>query len=443
MNRDPAIRDVLEAVFRAALAAIEPAAAVRRHVARDADGAIRVAGEPLAAGARVWLLAAGKAAAPMAQAVEACLAERLTGGLVVVPDGHGLALSRVQTCEAAHPVPDARCEGAARRAQALVDSVAPGDVLIVLLSGGASSLLSCPVPGLALEDLAATTAALLEGGAAIDALNAVRKHLSDSAGGRLALRARGARVEVLVISDVPDDRIDVIASGPFAGDLSSYRDALDVVAACGARKRLPARALAHLEAGARGEREETPDPGDARLRRVRHTLIACNATALDAARRASAGLGLRPVRVTEQLRGEARAAGTHLGALCGALRADTPVCLLAGGETVVHVRGSGRGGRNQELALAAALALEGQGGCALLAAGTDGRDGPTDAAGAFADGGSVARGRARGRDARAALDDNDAYGFFSAEGGLFRTGPTRTNVMDLALAYVDPAAKSR
>jgi glycerate-2-kinase len=418
VSSDAAIRARLERVFRASLAAIEPAAAVRRHVANDAAGRFCIAGEPLAPGARLAVLAVGKAAAPMAQALEAVAGERVAAGLAIVPDGHGLALQRFDVCEASHPVPDRRSERAARRAQRFVETLASNDLLVVLLSGGTSSLLSCPAPGLDLEDFARTTALLLEGAAAIDELNTVRKHLSEVAGGRLALRAAAGRVEVLAISDVPGDRVDTIGSGPFAGDPTTYADALAVVDAHGLRGRLPSRIRAHLEA--------------------RHTLVASNATALEAARGAARELGLRPIRVTGSLCGEARIAGRRLAALCHAVTAEVPVLLLAGGETVVHVRGAGRGGRNQELALAAAVALDGRGGAALLAAGTDGSDGPTDAAGAFADGGTVGRGRALGLDACAALEDNDAYGFFSAEGGILRTGPTRTNAMDLAFAYVAP-----
>jgi len=355
-----------------------------------------------------------------------------------VPDGYGLALERFDICEASHPVPDGRSERAARRAQRFVEAMGPSDVLVVLLSGGTSSLLSCPAPGLDLEDFARTTALLLEGAAAIDELNTVRKHLSAVAGGRLALHAAAGRVEVLTISDVPGDRVDTIGSGPFAGDPTTYADALAVVDDRGVHARLPSRIRAHLEAGARGEREETPGGDEPRLQRVRHTLVACNAMALEAARGAARELGLRAIRVTGGLCGEARVAGLRLAVLCRAVTAEVPVILLAGGETVVHVRGAGRGGRNQELALAAALALDGRDGAAVLAAGTDGTDGPTDAAGAYADGGTVGRGRALGLDARAALQDNDAYGFFSAEGGILRTGPTRTNVMDLAFAYVAP-----
>jgi len=436
VSADAAVRPQLEAVFRAALAAVEPGAAVRRHVARDANGRLCVAGEPLAPGARLAVLAVGKAAAPMARALEEVAGEQIAAGLAIAPDAHALALERFEVCEASHPVPDARSERAARRAQQFVAATGADDVLVVLLSGGTSSLLSCPAPDLDLEDFARTTALLLEHAAAIDELNAVRKHLSAVAGGRLALQATAARVQVLTISDVLGDRLDTIGSGPFAADPTTYADALAVVDARGLRSRLPRRIRAHLEAGARGEREETPSGDDVRLQRVRHTLIASNAMALEAAGSAARELGLRAIRVTDGLRGEARAAGTHLAALCDAVSPGAPTLLLTGGETVVHVRGSGRGGRNQELALAAALTLAGRKGAALLAAGTDGTDGPTDAAGAWADGGTALRGAAAGVDAAGHLAANDAYAFFLREGGLLRTGPTHTNVMDLVLLLV-------
>jgi glycerate-2-kinase len=434
------VRVQLERVLCASLAAVDAGAAVGRAVER-LDGDLVLCGVPLARGQRVRLLAAGKAAAAMAAAFEAVAGEDIAGGLVITKDGHGIPLARSVLREAGHPLPDARSEAAAREALALVAGAGPGDALVVLLSGGASSLLACPAPELGLADLAATTSALLAAGAGIEELNAVRKHLSAVAGGRLGRAAACARVDVLAISDVPDDRLDVIGSGPFVPDPSTFADALDVLERRGLLKSVPARVVAHLEAGRRGERPETPKPGDARLARVRTTLLATNATALDAAAAEAARLGMRPLLVSGSLAGEARVAGRRLAALAAAIdpaaAAARRLCLLAGGETTVTVRGAGCGGRSQELALAAAGVLDGREGIALLAAGTDGSDGPTDAAGAFADAGTLARARARGLDAGAALAANDSNGFFAAEGGLLVTGPTRTNVMDLVLLSVD------
>jgi glycerate-2-kinase len=423
-------------LFREALAAVDASAAVQRAVARVGDE-LSIAGVPLDPRARLVVLAVGKAAAGMAAALERLAGERIDAGLAVTKDGHGVPLDRIALCEAAHPVPDARSQRAAREAIHLVQTAQREDVLVVLLSGGASSLLSGPAPGLTLADVAGTTAALLAAGVEIEGLNAVRKHLSAVAGGRLARRAACGRIEVLAISDVSDDRLDVIGSGPLAPDPTTYADALAVLDEAGLRDRVPAAVRAHLEAGERGEIEETPKPGDPVLARVRTTVLANNRSALEAVRVAAQREGRRAVVLEGGLRGEAREAGRRLVEQVGSQAGPRPVCLVAGGETTVHVRGGGRGGRSQELALAAALELEGRSGAAILAAGTDGTDGPTEAAGAYADGETVARGRARGVDAQAALADNDAYTFFAAEGGLFCTGPTGTNVMDLALLEID------
>jgi glycerate-2-kinase len=440
------VRVQLERVLRASLAAVDAGAAVSRAVAWVGGGLV-VCGSPLAENRRLWVLAAGKAAAAMAAAFEALAGDRIAGGLAITKDGHGVPLERIALREAGHPVPDARSENAAREALALVAGAGVDDALVVLLSGGASSLLACPAPGLSLADIAATTSLLLSAGAGIEELNAVRKHLSAVGGGRLGRRAVSAQIEVLAISDVPGDRIDVIGSGPFAPDPSTFADALEALDRRGVRSRVPVRVAAHLEAGVRGEAEETPKPGDAGLARVRTTLLATNATALAAAAAAAARLGMRPVVVSGSLQGEARDAGRRLAALAAAIHPTAgdalPVCLIAGGETAVTVRGRGRGGRNQELALAAARVLDGRRGIAILAAGTDGSDGPTDAAGAFADGGTLERARARGLDAGAALADNDSYSFFAAEGGLLVTGPTHTNVMDLVLLHIDRRADRR
>jgi glycerate 2-kinase len=305
-----------------------------------------------------------------------------------------------------------------------------------MISGGASSLVSCPIAGVTLPDLANATDRLLHGGAAIGELNSVRKHLSRLSGGRLATHATSRRIELLAISDVPGDRLDVIGSGPLSADPTTYRDALDAVARIGGE--FPARVRAHLEAGARGEFADTPSPGAEVFERIRSTLLASNSTAVEAACLAAERAGMRAIALPGGLAGEARIAGRRLAALGTALVSSQPICAVAGGETAVVVRGSGRGGRNQELALAAAVELAGNRKLALLAAGTDGIDGPTDAAGAYADGQTLARGSERGVDTRAALAANDSYRFFDREGGILRIGPTGTNVMDLAFLYVDP-----
>ena len=432
-------RSQLEALFREAVAAVHSGPAVERALVRDGAG-LRIGGRPVPDDARLVILAAGKAAAPMAAAAARIARGRIAAGLAITKQGHGVSGAGIPLREAAHPVPDARAERAAREALALVESASPDDVLLVLLSGGASAVTSCPAPGLSLADLASVTALLLEAGAEIDELNAVRKHLSAFAGGRLARRAASRRIEVLALSDVPGDRLDVIGSGPCAADPTTYAEAVEILERRQLRDRAPARVVAHLEAGARGDLEETPKPGDPALERVRSTILASNEMALRAVHAAALERGLTPVGLGTCLRGEARVVGRRFAALARAVRSPRPVCLIAGGETTVTVRGGGRGGRSQEFALAAALELAGSPRVAILAAGTDGSDGPTDAAGAYADCGTVERGLQRGQDARLALDQNDTYNFFAAESGLLHTGPTATNVMDLAIALVQPSA---
>lgn len=432
-------RGELEALFHAALRAVDPAEALRRAVAREGTH-LRVAGVALPEHARCVVLAMGKAAAPMAAAFEHEAGPLVSRGLAITNDGHGRPLARLALREAGHPLPDARSEAAGAEALALAGSASEDETLVVLLSGGASALTSCPQPGLRLEELRETTDLLLRAGASIGELNCLRKHLTRVAGGRLAAASRAREIVVLALSDVVGDDWGTLGSGPCAPDPTRYADALAVLRRRGLLARVPAAVRGHLEAGAAGLRPESPKPGDPALARVRSVLVASNRDALDAACRAARARGLAAHLLTDRLAGEARVVGRRLAALARALRPGPPRLLVAGGETTVTVRGRGRGGRAQELALAAALELEGDRRVALLVAGTDGSDGPTPAAGAYADGGTVARGAAAGADACVGLAENDAHGFFTREGGCFVTGPTGTNVMDLVLVRVAAAA---
>jgi len=440
VTREPLLRGerraALEDIGRAALDAVDARAAVAR-VLRPGPP-LEIAGRPVPGEARLLVLALGKAAAGMLAAVVDAAGDRIARGLVVTKDGHADGLCALPVREAGHPVPDLRGEVAARDLLSLARGSRPEDVLLVLLSGGASALTSCPADGLTQEDLAATTKALLAGGADIAETNAVRKHLSAFSGGRLAEVAQATRIEVLAISDVPGDALEVIGSGPCAPDATTFADAQSVLARRTDRAAVPEAVHHHLATGARGILAETAKPGDPGVSRARHTIVASNRDAVAAAAVRARAKGFRPVVLGEVLRGEARVAGQRLAALgCGTASGD-PVCYVAGGETVVALQGDGKGGRNQELALAAAVALDAQSSeeaarVGLLALGTDGTDGPTDAAGAYADAGTVRRGREAGVDALAALSRNDAYPFFQREGGLLVTGPTGTNVMDLVL----------
>ncbi len=431
----------------AALAAVEPAAAVRRHLQRE--------GEMLYAGTqvidlrgieRIIVVGAGKAGAPMAHAVADILAERLSAGLVVVKDGHQElagnvpSSTRLHLLEAGHPLPDERGVAAAQALVRLLHGLSPQDLVLALISGGGSALLSLPVPGVSLADLQTLTSTLLASGAPIGAINCLRKHLDLLKGGGLARLAYPARLVTLILSDVVGNPLASIASGPTVADPSTFADALAVLEQYDLLTDTPPAILAHLRQGYHGAIPETPKPGDPALHGVNNLLVGDNRQAAEAALSAAAAAGFQPLLLTTSLEGEAREAGRCLAAILREIAQSgqplaRPACLVAGGETTVTLRGDGRGGRNQELALAAALGLEGLADLALVALATDGGDGPTDAAGAVVDGTTLRRARALGLDAQKHLARNDAYPFFAALDDLLRPGPTGTNVNDLSLLF--------
>jgi glycerate 2-kinase len=434
------LREHARAILAAALAAADARAAVVRALSVDGER-LTVAGAEevdLASIDRILLIGAGKAAAAMAAGALQVLGERIVEGTITTRDGHGTELPRIEVWEAAHPVPDTRGMAGAADALRLAREAGPRDLVLCLLSGGASALWPAPVPGVSLTQLREVTDALLRSGATIHEINTVRKHLSRIGGGWLARAAVPARVVTLAVSDVVGGALDVIASGPTVPDPTTYADALEVLRSGGIHP--PSAILAHLQAGDDGEREETPKPYDAVFEFATAHVIAGGSEALAGAAREAERLGYRARIVAEDLEGEASSVGEQVAQLAiGSLAEapDAPLALLLGGETTVTVQGSGRGGRNQELALAAAVELEDVRGVLVAAMGTDGTDGPTDAAGAFADGGTVARGHAAGLDARDALRRNDAYPFLRAAGDLIVTGPTGTNVNDVVLVLVD------
>jgi glycerate 2-kinase len=433
-------------IFKAAVAAASPKEAVARQLSIDPQGKLCLAGArlPLDSISRVWVVGAGKATAPMAQAVEKLLGKRIAGGAIIVKYGHGAPLRRVQTYEAGHPVPD---EAGVRGADAVSQVVAGAekhDLVIALISGGASALMVCPAGTISLQDKQECTRLLLASGASIHEMNAVRKHLSQLKGGQLAALASPARVWALLLSDVIGDDLDVIGSGPCAPDASTFADALRILRQRGIFEQVPASVRDRLERGAAGELPETPKPGDPRFQRVQNVVVGSNARSVEAAAEAARDLGYRPLVLTTTLDGEAREQARMLVSIAKEVQragrpAKAPLCLLAGGETVVTLRGNGKGGRNQEFALAAALALRGTQGISVLAAGTDGTDGPTDAAGAVVSGATVDHAASLGFDVAAALANNDAYPLLQATREAIHTGPTGTNVMDLYAALVRPA----
>jgi glycerate 2-kinase len=436
-----AMRARLERVYRAAVAGVEPGRAVRKAFGTSGEE-LSILGSPVSPQSQLTVLAVGKAGAAMAAAVEAEAGGRIREGLVVTRDPPDQPLLHCRHRQAGHPVPDARSDAAAKAAITLVSEMPSDDVLVVLLSGGASALLASPPEGVRPIELVELTRLLLASGADIEEVNTIRKQVSRVSGGRLANAANADRVEVLVISDVPGDRLEVIGSGPFAEDHTGYREACDILRRRDLWDSLPPGLQRYLEEGELVQDAEGKRLGGSVFQKVRHHVVASNEDALVAAVRCATEDALRVVSLGAALYGEARVAGERIAAEVRSLASQEgdlrPVCFIGGGETTVTLRGAGKGGRNQELALAAAIALEGIPGIGLLAAGTDGIDGVTDAAGAFVDGGTVARGEALGLVAQEALDRNDSYGFFEQEGGLFRTGPSGTNVMDLILLCVGP-----
>jgi hydroxypyruvate reductase len=419
-------------IVRAGIAAVSGARLVSRAI-EDLDRHDPVWTRPLR------VVAVGKAASAMADAFMRELGARVRGGALVSIRG-ARAVPPLALIEAGHPVPDAGSLEAGQHALAIASGVGPDECFVVLLSGGASALLSAPAAGLTLDDLKATNRALLMSGADIHAMNTVRKHLSAVKGGWLAAAARGD-VRTLAISDVVGDELSVIGSGPTVPDRSTFAEAEAIIARSAAAEDFPEAVRAHLARGARGEVPETPKPGDPRLARSTAQVIGGRGTAIDGARREAEARGYDVLVVDEPLVGEARLAAVHLlDRVQGQLgRLSRPLCVLSAGETTVTVKGHGKGGRNQELALAAAPVLDAFGThrpVVLASVGTDGIDGPTDAAGAIADTTTLARARAAGLDATRRLDDNDAYPFFAGLGDLIKTGPTDTNVGDLQVVLI-------
>ena len=394
-----------------------------------------LASSPPDDGAGLFLLAVGKAAPAMAVAFVAAYESQRLRGLVI--GTHGAAPDGLPFVAAAHPVPDDRSAAAARAALALAGDCPPEGRLLVLLSGGASSLMALPAAGLSLADKGSTVRSLLAAGADITALNCVRKHLSAVKGGRLAARCRG-RVDAWLISDVVGDDPSVIGSGPTVPDPTTYAEALAVLDRFGGRDGFHAAVVTHLEDGTRGRHAETPKtPSD--LPRASTRVIGSAEQARAGAAAHARSLGYDVVTCQTPVVGEAReAARAHLawvrGVVAGRVR---PTCLVSSGETTVTVKGRGRGGRNQEFVLAAALEMEAESlDWTVASIGTDGVDGPTDAAGACADGATCAAARRRGLDARVSIGDNDSWTFFDGVGGLIRTGPTDTNVGDIQVVIV-------
>lgn len=431
--------DALE-IFRAALRAADPQIAIQRVLRRDAD-LLYLNDTPIfeMGQGRVLVVGTGKAGARMAQAVEEILP--VTAGAVTVKYEHVVPTTVVKIYEAGHPLPDA---SGVRGTQAIVEvlrGVSANDLVLCVLSGGGSALMEWLVEGVTLDELRALTHELLRCGATITEINTLRKHLSRVKGGQLARLAQPARVVALILSDVLGSPVDVIASGPTAPDSSTFADCLEILDRHALREKIPPSIVTHLERGAGGEIPDTPKADDPLFARVTNVIIADNQIACEAAAQAAHARGYQVEMLSTQMQGEAREIGSMLGQLAqgkrqqaGGDRLDSPTCWLGGGEPTVKLRGHGKGGRAQELVLAAAPEIAGNQPRFVLCAGTDGTDGPTDAAGAMADNTTLARAHELGLDPQAFLENNDSYHFFAALHDLVITGPTNTNVNDLMVA---------
>ena len=442
INRDMLRRadersDLLDG-FEAALRAIDPAYLVSDAVSLSGD-ILTIDAHPCdLRGRHIHGLAIGKAAIPMAAALEAVLGRRLACGIALTPHGFGTALEIMEVLEAGHPFPDEASLRAAERIHRFSAARSSDDLVLVLLSGGGSPLLASPPHGVSLEDLSEITRMLHACGATIDELNTVRRHLSTLAGAQLLRRLVPATTVTLAISDVVGDRPEAIASGPTAPDPTTFADARTILSRHGLWHRAPSSIRDHVSAGLQGHVDETPDAGDPIFSTARFTLLATNQTAQDAV--ADSSGGHRVEYLASPVSGEAAEVGRTLADLAieTRQRISGPTILVGGGETTVTLRGAGTGGRNQEVALAAAIALDGMDGIIVGTLATDGVDGPTDAAGAVIDGTTCARARTLGLNPRDALERNDSYSILQATGDLLRTGPTRTNVADLVAIRLDP-----
>ena len=435
-------RDALD-ILRRAVEAVDPRGAVLRRLElrgnhlRSDDFELDLNGF-----SRVFVVGGGKAGGAMAEAVEGLLGDRIAGGVVNVLKGteERYRLRRIELKGASHPIPDEDGVRGTGRMLSLAEEAGESDLVIVLISGGGSALMTYPAEGITLQEVRGLTEMLLRSGAKINELNAVRKHLSAVKGGRLAGMTHPATVVSLILSDVVGDPVDTIASGPTAPDRSTFEDAVEVLRRHGLWDDAPDSVRRRLKAGVRGQINETPKPGDGVFEGVFNVVIGSNLTAARAAVDRASAIGYNALLLSTRIEGEARHVGTLYAGIAREIATSghpvpRPAAVIAGGETTVAVRGSGQGGRNQEIALSAAMRMEGLDGV-IAALATDGIDGPTEAAGAIADGLTMERARAKDLEPRGFLENNDSNGFFSRLGDEILTGPTGTNVNDLAVILV-------
>ncbi|HSB05917.1 MAG TPA: glycerate kinase [Thermodesulfobacteriota bacterium] len=442
------LKIIAKNLFLKAIASVDPYQKLKEILTIDRDHLQLILSEypvkefDLRSFKNIRLIGAGKASASMAQAIEEVFGDRITEGIITTKYGHSLPLNRTEVIEAGHPIPDQNgFDGSHKIIQLLKDS-GPQDLVIFLLSGGASALLPMPAKGILLEEKQEVTQFLLDCGADIKEINTLRKHISQIKGGRLAQLAYPSTVLGFILSDVVGDPLDAIGSGPTVPDASTFEEAWEILKKYGLLNEIAPSILNHLRLGKEGKIEETPKPGDGAFEKVYNFLIGSNLLALQAAARESNSLGFNTLILSSSIVGETREAARFHVAIAREIAhtgnpIPRPACLISGGETTVTIRGDGLGGRNQEFALATAIEIHGMEKIVLLSGGTDGTDGPTDAAGAIADSTTIPRAHAMGLAPKAHLETNNAYPFFQRLGDLLMTGPTRTNVMDVRIILVD------
>lgn len=429
-------------IFRAGLHAVDPISAVHRHLKREGDEVIANGHSyNLAEFENILVVGAGKAAAAMAHAIEEILGDRITAGRITVKYGHKEPLQKVRLCEAGHPVPDESGLKGTEEIVKLVEQANDKDLVLCLISGGGSALLPLPADGISLSDKQAVTRRLLACGANINEINAVRKHISKIKGGQLARAAHPATLITLILSDVIGDCLNVIASGPTVADSSTYAEVKEILERYGIWQQIPATVRKHLTSGVCGEVPETAKEAEPIFSKTQNVIIGSNIQAVLAANAKAKELGYHALVLSSFIEGETKDVACVHAAIAKEIRQTghplrPPACVISGGETTVTLRGKGKGGRNQEFALAAAIDIDGLQNVVILSAGTDGTDGPTDAAGAICDGNTVQRAKQKGLNPDKHLRENNAYPFFEALDDLLITGPTKTNVMDLRLVLL-------
>ena len=436
------LRSDIREIFDAGLKEADPIVAVKEHLRRDGNKLLlQDQIYELDSYENVYVIGMGKAAASMAQAIEEILGDKLSGGIVNVKYGHGVPLGKIKINEAAHPVPDEAGLSGSREIIELLNSSSEKDLVICLISGGGSALLPVPAGDLTLEDKQLVTQSLLDCGANIHEINSIRKQISAVKGGRLAALVYPSTLISLILSDVIGDDLDVIASGPTVPDTHTFHDCRNIINKYELDEKVPKRVIGYIEAGCDGKIEDTPKPDSPIFKNTLNAIVGSNILAVNAAKKKAQELGYNTLILSTFIHGETEEVAKVHTAIAREIAfsgnpVTRPACVISGGETTVTIEGKGQGGRNQEFVLAAAIDIDGLDKVVVLSGGTDGNDGPTDAAGAIADGMTISRGNESGLNAYEYLCENNSYNYFDPLDDLLITGPTNTNVMDLRIILV-------